>query len=207
MLHVCHSSVSHHWLPSIINQESPLCLTKSQWAASITEPALPTHEYPPNETISYSSTGLNISGKKRSSTATGMILRSTQFRNFKEKNTCTHGSLCCFLSFCMCANIVDKGALAHCNPFTLIPFPQRYKKRKQRKEIIAAFTSSKHHTWKNHSNVLPQAAFISIKITYHSLVPINPRTQAIPSLYELEHFALKTVRSSLGLPLLPLTLC
>lgn len=32
------------------------------------------------------------------------------------------------------------------------------------------------HTWKNHSNVLPQAAFISIKTTYHSLVPINPET-------------------------------
>ena len=72
---------------------------------------------------------------------------------------------------------------------------------------MTTFTSTKHHTWKNHSNVLPQAAFISIKTTYHSQVPINPGTRAILSSHELEHFAPKTVCSSLGLPLLPLTLC
>ncbi len=64
VLHVRRSSVSHHWPSSTINQESPLCLTKSQWAASITEPALPTHEYSPNETISYRNTGLEVRKKK-----------------------------------------------------------------------------------------------------------------------------------------------
>lgn len=76
VIHVCHSSVSHHWPSRAINQESPLCLTKSQWAASITEPALPTHEYSPNETISYHNTGLEVAEKnERGCTATGMLLR------------------------------------------------------------------------------------------------------------------------------------
>ncbi len=65
VLHVCRSSASHHWPPGAINQESPLCFTKSQWAASITEPALPTHEYSPNETISYHKTGLEVAKKRK----------------------------------------------------------------------------------------------------------------------------------------------
>lgn len=74
VVQVCRSSVSHHWLSRAINQESPLCLTKSQWAASITEPALPTHEYSPNETASYSNIGLEVSGKNGCAVAR-MLLR------------------------------------------------------------------------------------------------------------------------------------
>lgn len=120
VLHVWHSSVSHQRPSSTINHENPLCLAKSQWAASITEPALPIHEYFPNETLFYRNTDLKVRGKKLGCTATWMSalylslsLKYVQLqrgadsgerqrKNWKkERNTCAHWSMCCFLSFCM----------------------------------------------------------------------------------------------------------
>ena len=57
-LHVWCSSVPHHQLSGTFNQEEPLWLRKNQWAASISEPVFPDHEYSLNVTISFDNNDL-----------------------------------------------------------------------------------------------------------------------------------------------------